>query len=153
MYSYNPYYEEYISHHGIKGQRWGIRRYQPYPSGSRVKGGKEVGKAKARSNRDIVAKADRKEVLKNYERLSTQELREARERINLVSEINTKSPEWAKKVSKTADILKAAAAITTSAVLINKNAPQIMNTGKTIINSIINNTPKGPIGAALKVVT
>ena len=34
-----------LYHHGIKGQKWGIRRFQPYLPGSKVKGGKEVGKA------------------------------------------------------------------------------------------------------------
>ena len=33
MYSYNPYYYEYLAHHGVKGQKWGVRRYQPYTSG------------------------------------------------------------------------------------------------------------------------
>lgn len=34
-----------LMHHGIKGQKWGIRRFQPYQPGARVKGGKEVGLA------------------------------------------------------------------------------------------------------------
>lgn len=32
---------EALYHHGIKGQRWGIRRFQPYPNGHT--GGKFVG--------------------------------------------------------------------------------------------------------------
>lgn len=35
MYSYNPYYYEFLAHHGVKGQKWGIRRYQPYTSGQK----------------------------------------------------------------------------------------------------------------------
>lgn len=35
--------EEELYHHGIKGMHWGIRRFQPYQPGAKVKGGKEVG--------------------------------------------------------------------------------------------------------------
>lgn len=38
-----------LVHHGIKGMHWGIRRYEPYPSGH--KGGKEVGEAAKAKNR------------------------------------------------------------------------------------------------------
>lgn len=35
-----------LMHFGIKGMKWGIRRFQPYQKGEKVKGGKEVGAAK-----------------------------------------------------------------------------------------------------------
>ena len=38
--------EYFLEHHGIKGQKWGIRRFQPYRQGMKVAGGKVVGAAK-----------------------------------------------------------------------------------------------------------
>lgn len=38
--------ELFLEHHGIKGQKWGIRRFQPYRQGMKVAGGKVIGAAK-----------------------------------------------------------------------------------------------------------
>ena len=38
--------ELFFEHHGIKGMKWGIRRFQPYRQGMKVAGGKVIGAAK-----------------------------------------------------------------------------------------------------------
>lgn len=68
--------EDYLQHHGIKFQRWGIRRFQPYPKGYKGNG-KEIGEAakvKQRPSRKEMRKqkkALRKSIKEQNKQLNT----------------------------------------------------------------------------------
>ena len=48
--------EEYLAHHGILGQKWGIRRFQPYPKNWKGVDGNYVGKRSKRKEKRIEKK-------------------------------------------------------------------------------------------------
>lgn len=57
MWSYNYEYGNYLQHHGIKGQKWGIRRYQN-KNGSLTAEGKMRYRSSTQDVRDGKAEAD-----------------------------------------------------------------------------------------------
>lgn len=94
MYSYNPYYEEYLAHHGVKGQKWGIRRYQPYTKGQKgvfkglkkeYKGERKALKAERKyyqSQGDKLASSNIKKQLKNLDKAYKTTVKEVTEKFD-----------------------------------------------------------------------
>lgn len=87
-----------LYHHGILGQKWGIRRFQN-KDGSLTSAGKKRYKAESESSTEtdeerrqrIIKSGNQKEVLKAANELSNAELKEAIERIKLNEELKNVS--------------------------------------------------------------
>lgn len=77
------YYESgnYLAHHGIKGQKWGVRRFQN-PDGTRTAAGKKREKANREIDHDkLVKSTNAKELYKNRSQLSDRELQDRLNRL------------------------------------------------------------------------
>lgn len=85
-------YESSLKHHGILGMKWGVRRYQPYPTG--YNGGKEIGEA-ARSKKE---QRQTKKAQKKYDKAYRKSYVEAYNRA--VSYCNAHIDEFNKKWEK-----------------------------------------------------
>lgn len=92
--------EEFIQHHGVKGMRWGVRRYQPYPKGEKKKG-KFLGlKSRAKSTSREVTNLKSSKV-SNMDKKSTSDLKKETGRLRLENDLKRLSSD--KKVGTKQD--------------------------------------------------
>lgn len=84
---YNPYSDSYLAHYGIKGMKWGVRRYQN-KDGSYTAAGK-----RRRYNNSSDYEETRALRKKNYRELSNEELKKLNKRMNLESEYQRLNPQ------------------------------------------------------------
>lgn len=73
--------ENYLAHHGIKGQKWGVRRFQN-ADGTRTAAGRKREKANREADHDkLVKSTNAKELYKNRKQLSDKELQDRLNRL------------------------------------------------------------------------
>lgn len=95
--------EDELYHHGIKGQKWGVRRYQN-KDGTYTSAGKKRRRA---GSRDQEIKEERKQAVKNRRTLSSEDIQKRISRLKLEKEFKNLTEENISPGKKAAkDILK-----------------------------------------------
>lgn len=140
--------ETYLAHHGIKGQKWGVRRFQN-PDGTRTALGKKREREKAPSHEELLKSTSADEVYKNRDKLSDKELRERVNRIqteqqlaqlrNIKKRTSVGKKASGKVLNKVGE--KTAEALAVSAVMAGKKVvvPFLATAGTVAVTALIAN--------------
>lgn len=118
--------DNYLSHHGIKGMKWGVRRYQN-KDGSLT----SAGKKRSWSEDAKTAKSLKK---KKLNEMSNSELRKLNERQNLERTYKQMNKSH---IAKGMAFVTSAAAVTSTAINLYNNSSKLVSIGKTAGNKII----------------
>ena len=120
--------ENELYHHGVKGQKWGVRRYQN-------KYGTHIGsrsRIKESMSEDAVAAKSLKK--KKVYQMSNAELRKLNERQNLERQYRQMNKST---IAKGMAFIASAASITNTAANLYNNSNKLVNVGKTAGNKIV----------------
>lgn len=83
--------EEFLQHHGVKGMKWGVRRFQPYEKGPGKPKGKFIKKVKNSRLGQEVRSAKRElstlRTKRNMDNMSTKEIKKQGQRIQKENEM------------------------------------------------------------------
>lgn len=116
-----------LKHHGIKGQKWGVRRFQN-KNGSLTPAGR---KRQRMSDDAKEAKALKK---KKLSELSNAELRKLNDRQNLERNYKQLNPNV---IAKGAKVVAGTAAALGTIVSIRKNGGKVLTMGKNVVKKVL----------------
>ena len=139
------YEEEYLAHHGIKGQRWGVRRFQN-PDGSLTSAGKQrysVGEGGKLVRKKGVPKSSvkfKKHQAKEAAKLERLKIKEAAKTEKYKEKLEAKKPQMTRKEyvkTLTDDQLRKANARDAAEKTWLQNHPEKKTVGKYVANDLL----------------